>query len=58
LGFEHFGDLPVQLLARAAQQAAVSRILHQCVLEAIDRVWRCASLKHQLGSDEAAESSL
>src|SRR4029077_3663295 len=58
VGFERFGDLRVQLLPRAAQQAAVRRVLHQRVLEAIDRVGRRASLEDQLGGDEASESSL
>src|SRR5215813_10792080 len=57
-GFERFGDLRVQLLPSAAQQAAMRRVLHQRVLERIDRVGRCASLENQLGSDEAAESGL
>ena len=55
MGFERLGDLRVQLLARAAQQAAVRRVLHQRVLEGIDRVGR-ASLEHQFGSDQASES--
>jgi hypothetical protein len=38
MGFESFGDLRVQLLPRGTRQAAVSRVLHQRVLEAIDRV--------------------
>jgi len=56
MGFERLGDLRVQLLARAAQQAAVRRVLHQRVLEGIDRVGRRASLEHQFGSDQASES--
>ncbi len=58
MSFECLGDLRVQLLASAAQQAAVCRVLHQRVLEAIDRFGRCAALEHQLGSDEASESGL
>ena len=34
MGFERFGNLRVQLLPGAPQQAAVRRVLHQCVLEA------------------------
>ena len=56
--FEGFGDLRVQLLPGIAQQTAVSRVLHQRVLEAIDRVGRDASLEHQLGGDEPAKSGL
>jgi hypothetical protein len=32
------------------------RVLHQRVLEAVDRVGGRASLEHQLGGDEASES--
>jgi hypothetical protein len=52
VGCERFGDLRMQLLPGIAQQAAVRRVLHQRVLEAVDRVGRSASLKDQLGSDE------
>ena len=55
MGFERLGDLRVQLLARAAQQAAVRRVLHQRVLESIDRVGRRTTLEDQLGRDEPAE---
>lgn len=48
----------MQLPERAAQQAAVGRILHKRVLKAIDHVWRRASLKDQLGKDEASQSAL
>jgi hypothetical protein len=59
IGLERFGDLRVQLLPRAAQQAAVGRrILYQRVLEAIDRVGRRATLEHQLGGEEASECRL
>lgn len=58
MGFERFGDLRVQLLASAAQQAAVRRLLHQRVLEGVDRVWRRAALEHQLGSDQPSETGL
>ena len=56
--FERFGDLRVQSLPGHAQQAAMRRVLHQRVLEAVDRVGRQAALKDQLGSDELAESRL
>jgi len=56
--FQRLGDPAMQGLARAAQQAAVRRILHQHVLEGIDRVRRRAALEDQLGGDEAGESGL
>ena len=34
------------------------RILHQCVLEGVDRLGKRASLEHQLGGDQASERSL
>src|SRR5882724_11649552 len=58
LDFERFGNMRMQLLARAAQKATVSRIPHQRMLEAIDRVRRPAALEDQLGRDEAGESGL
>ena len=48
LDFERIGDLPMQLLARTAQQAVVSRVLHQCMLEEIDGVGRGAALGDKL----------
>src|SRR6516165_9739461 len=57
MGFERFGDPRVQLLARAAQQAAMRRVLHQRMLECKDSVGRGATLENQLGSDEAGERS-
>ena len=48
VGFDRVGDLRVQLLPRAAQQAGMRRILHQRVLEAVNRIRRCAALGHQL----------
>ena len=56
MGFERFGDLRVQLLPSAAQQAPMRRVLHQRVLETIDRLGRRAALEHQLGGDEPRES--
>jgi len=55
LGFDGFSDLRVQLLPRAAQQAAVSSVLHQRVLKAVDRFGRRAVLEHQLRSHEASK---
>jgi len=48
MGFERFGYLRVQLLPGTAEEAAVRRVLHQGVLEAVDCVGRCAALEHQL----------
>jgi hypothetical protein len=48
MSLERYGDLRVQLLPGTAQQAAMRRVLHQRVLEGIERVgWR-AALEHQL----------
>jgi hypothetical protein len=58
VGFERFGDPLVQFLPGAAQQTAMRRILHQRVLEAVDRVGRCASLEDQFRGDEASERAL
>jgi len=57
-GFKCFGNLRMQLSPHATQEAAVTRVLHECVLEGIDRVGRHASLEHQLGGDDAGESGL
>ena len=56
IGRERSGDLRVQLLTSAAQQAAMRRVLHQCVLEGVECVGWCAALEDQLGSDEPGES--
>jgi len=56
MGFERVGDLRVEVLPRAAKQAAMRRVLDQRVLEAIDRVRRRPALEHQLRGDEPAES--
>ena len=55
--FECIGNLCMQLLSGAAQQAAVSGVLHQRVLEGVYCVRRAAALKHQLGGDKAGKSS-
>jgi hypothetical protein len=51
MGLERVSDLRMQLLPGLAQQAGVRRVLHQRVLEAVDRVGRRAALEDQLGSD-------
>jgi hypothetical protein len=58
LGFERFGDPRVQLLTRPAQQAAMRRVLHQRVLEAVNRIGRNAAMECQLGGDEAGKRGL
>src|SRR5215472_14683293 len=58
MGFKRLGDPRVQLLAGIAQQTAVSRILHQYVLEGVDRLRGCAALKYQLRGDKAAQRRL
>jgi len=58
MGSECFGDLCMQLLARPAQQAAMRRVLHQRVLEAIHGIGRRAALEHQFGGDEASEGDV
>ena len=55
MGFERVAYLRVQSLPRAAQQAAVRRVLHQRVLKAIDCIRRRAPLEDQPGSGEAGE---
>src|SRR6267378_1005625 len=57
MGFERVGDLRVEVLPRAAKQAAMRRVLDQRVLEAIDRLGRRAALEEQLGGDETAPSN-
>ena len=55
LGFERFGDPRMQLLPGAAQQAGVSRVLDQRVLEGIDCIRRRTSLEYEFGGDEPGE---
>jgi len=45
LRFQRFGDLRVQLQARASKQTVMRCVLHQRVLEAIDRIRWCAALE-------------
>ena len=46
MGFERNSNLRVQLLSSAAQHAAVSCILNQHMLEAVDRIGRRTSLEN------------
>jgi len=48
----------MQLLACIAQQATMRRVLHQCMLEAVDCFRRRATLEHQLRSGKPGECSL
>ena len=52
---EHGGDAGVQLLALAAQQAGIGRVLHQRVLEGVDRVRRRPAAEDQLGVDQLVQ---
>src|SRR6516225_12348068 len=58
MGCKRVSNLCVQLLARTAQQAAMCRVLHQRVLEAVDGLWRSAALEHKLRSNETVERRL
>ena len=44
---DHARDPAVQLLSAALEQRVTSRVLHQCVLEGVDRVRRCATTEGQ-----------
>ena len=48
-------DLRVQHLALALEERIVGRVLHQGVLEGVDRLGACAPSKHQLGLNQALE---
>src|ERR1700740_3624983 len=58
MSFERLCDLCVQSLASATQKAAVGRVLHQRVLEAVNRIGRRTALEHQFGTDEASKRNL
>ena len=47
LDFEGFGDASVKHASRLAQQRAVGRVLHKCVLEQVCRVRRHTLPKQQ-----------
>jgi len=55
MGLERVGNLRVQLLPRAAQQAAMRRVLNQRVLKSVDRFRRRAAPEHQFGGHKAVE---
>ena len=50
--FQGASDAAMKLLPAAAQQGAVSGILHQRVLEGVLRVGRSAAAVDQLGADQ------
>jgi hypothetical protein len=50
-----FGDARMQLLPIAAQKRAVGGILHQSVLEGVNRLWRRSALEHKFRSDEPSQ---
>ena len=52
---EDLGDARVKLLPLAPQQGAISGVLHQRMLERINRRRRGSSRKHQLCSRELSE---
>jgi hypothetical protein len=58
MGLERVGDLRMQLLPGVAQQAAMRRVLHQCMLKTVDGLGQQAALEDQLGSDELAKCRL
>ena len=58
LRFQCLGDPRVQSSPGTAQQAAVRHVLHQRMLEAVDRIRRHAALEHQLGTNQAQQRGL
>src|SRR6516162_4473043 len=58
MGCKRVSNLCVQLLARTAQQAAMRRVLHQRVLEAVDSLGQSAALEHKLRGNETVERRL
>ena len=58
LAFEGFGDPGVKRPSRFAQQSAISRVLHQRVLEQISRVRRHTLPKQQTCRNETVERPL
>src|SRR6516225_6497424 len=58
LFFEDISNSIVKLLALAAQQTFISRILHQCVLKNEGGIRSFTSLKNKLRVDELRESRL
>ena len=58
LCFEHIGDASVKRASRLAQQSAVGRVLHKCVLEQIGRVRRYTLSEQQTRCDETVECGL
>ena len=55
LGFEGVGDTGVKRSPRLAQQSAISRVLHKCVLEQISRVRGNTLPKEQACLNEPVE---
>ena len=55
LAFECFGDASMKRPSRLAQQRAVSRVLHQGVLEQVGRVRRYTLPEQQTGVNETVE---
>ena len=55
LALKGLDNAGVKRSSRFAQQRAIGRVLHQCVLEQIGRVRRHALLEQQTSSDETVE---
>src|SRR5215472_1627273 len=58
MSFQRFDDPGVQLLSRATDEAAMSRILDQCVFEGIYHIRWCATLEDQLRGNQPSHSHL
>jgi hypothetical protein len=56
LRFQGRGDAAMQLLAPAAQQRAISSILHQSVLERVFGIWRRPASENHLGTHQLLQS--
>src|SRR5499433_1702105 len=55
---EYARNLAVQLLPAALEQALISRVPHERVLEAVNGIWRLATAEHELGLLELGEPIL
>jgi len=55
LPFERVGDTSVECAPRLAQQGAIGRVLHESMLEEIDRMRRHALAEQQTSLDKTVE---
>jgi hypothetical protein len=53
--FKHIANAGVQLLAPAAEQGFVCRLLDQCVLESEVGIWNIAATLHEAGIHQLIE---